>query len=331
MKSSLGRSFQKTPLGFVDIGAAGGAHELVLPAASVTHCTCFEPGEESYQALLRQLEASSPFAESTVFKTAISGRQGKASLNLTQSAVNTSLLKPQQELISRYGKAGFRVKQTVPVQTQTLDGVLFAKKSNNPSCEILKLDCQGADYSILEGSPKTVQQCTALLCEAMFFPMYKQQKIFSEIDLLLRKKGFQLYGLYPNYISTQKLDRTMYDSEERIVWADAVYFRDPFAERSVPARLKPRQVESLLLATLLFRFYDFSLEIIEEFYKKQPAERKRLKELVLSLAADGKASLVKETAAFSQRLGEMPDKAYVLARKFMDKNRSNTNLDNIKI
>ena len=61
------------------------------------------------------------------------------------------------------------------------------------------------------------------------------------------------------------------------------------------------------------------------------AERARLAELVLSLAEEGKAALVRDTSSFSQQLSEMPDKAYVLARKFMDRNRANTNLDNIKI
>jgi FkbM family methyltransferase len=331
-QSTLSRSFREIPLSFIDIGAAGGAHELVLPVASLTHCTCFEPDEDAYHDLMRRLAEFNPFSRTTVLQMAVSRNRGKANLNLTQSSVNSSLLKPRGELISRYNKSGFHVKQTVPVKTQSLDALLFQNDDDGTARgELIKMDCQGAEYLILQGAARTLRHCMALLCEVMFFPMYEEQKTFSDIDLFLRNKGFQLYGLYPNYISAQKLDRTKYDSEERVVWADAVYFRDPFSEDGNAQKWDVRQVEALLLATLLFHFYDFSLEIIDFFYKEHRSDTTHLRDLVLSLAAERKASLEKETIAFSQNINRMPAKTFLLAKKFIDRNKSNSNLDNIKV
>jgi FkbM family methyltransferase len=320
--SSLYHSFRKNPFGFIDIGAAGGVHPLVMPVASLTHCICFEPDEEAYEELLRKYNEHNPFSKISVLRTAVGARSGKAKLYITQSAVNTSLLEPREELLTRYGKSGFQIKQVI----------LFGmRKPSECLGELIKMDCQGAEYPILKGAERTLQQCVALLCEVMFFPMYKGQKIFSDIDLFLRSKGFQLYGLYPNYISAKKLDRTKYDTEERIVWADALYFRDPFGKGTGSKKWARRNVEALLLSALLLHFYDFALEIADGYFGENQVDRDALRNLTRSLAEERKKALEAETDALSNGLRESPEKAYLLAKKFIDKNKSNNSLDYIKV
>jgi hypothetical protein len=193
------------------------------------------------------------------------------------------------------------------------------------------MDCQGAEYPILKGAERTLRQCVALLCEVMFFPMYKGQRIFSGIDLFLRSKGFQLYGLYSNYISANKIDRTKYDTEERIVWADAIYFKDPFDKGTGPKKCSRRNVEALVLSALLLHFYDFAMEIADGFFSENQVNRDALRNLTLSLAEERKEALEAETDVLSKGLRESPEKAYLLAKKFIDKNKSNNSLDYIKV
>ena len=330
-RSSLWRSFRETPLGFIDIGAAGGAHPLVLPVAELIHCTCFEPDANSYRLLKKAYAEDNPFARITIHQTAVGAGAGRAKLYLTRSAVNSSLLKPRAELLTRYGKSGFRIRRVVPVKTESLDTILSesGRAAGRPG-EVMKLDCQGAEYLILKGAARTLRSCMALQCEVMLFPMYERQKIFSEIDLFLRGKKYQLYGLYPNYISAKKMDRTGGDTEERIVWADAVYFRDPFADGRGAKKWLRRDIEVLLVSALLFHFYDFALEIIDGCGRTFVGERNLLKEMVLSLAEEKKAALEADAAAFGMRLREAPPSPYLAARKFIDGHRSNSSLDFIK-
>jgi hypothetical protein len=165
----------------------------------------------------------------------------------------------------------------------------------------------------------------------MFFPMYKGQKIFSGIDFFLRSKGFQLYGLYPNYISAKKIDQTKYDTEEGIVWADAVYFKDPFGKGMGPKKWSRRNVEALLLSALLLHFYDFALEITDGYFGENKVDREALRNLTLSLAEERKEALEAETDVLFKGLRESAEKAYLLAKKFIDKNKSNNSLDYIKV
>jgi FkbM family methyltransferase len=144
--SSLYHSFRKNPFGFIDIGAAGGVHPLVMPVASLTHCTCFEPDEEAGNSLVRKYNEHNPFSKISIFRTAVGARSGEAKLYVTQSAVNTSLLEPREELLTRYGKQGFQIKQVIPVKTQFLDGILLGKRSPSERLgAFIKMDCQGGN------------------------------------------------------------------------------------------------------------------------------------------------------------------------------------------
>ena len=325
--SCLYESFREKPLGFVDIGSSGGVHPLILPVASLTHCTCFEPDKTSYQALIDKYSEGNLFAGMTILNMAVAGNKGTRDLFITKSQVNSSLLKPDDQLASRYNVHGFRIENIMPLETDNLDSLLDGAYKEDRQGEFIKLDCQGAEYEILQGATRTLDEhCMSLICEVEFFPMYQNQKTFSEVDLFLRGKGFVLYGLYPNYISAKKLNRRKFETEERIVWADALYFKDPLDAVNRDRKYGTREIHVLLITTILAKYYDFALEILHACgFNKEDQER--IGRLIFFLAERDKNNLEGDLLMLIDEVERRREDCYILAKKFVDRHKSNNSVD----
>jgi FkbM family methyltransferase len=331
-KSSLFRSFNENPLGFIDLGSAGDIHPVISPMVSLTHCTCFEPDRKAWLQL-QEKYISHQFAELTIFNMAVGKKSGKGKLYLTQSPVNSSLLKPNSEMTLRYGMKGFLVDKVLKIPTVSLDDIVYNSEQKGKRLgEFIKTDCQGAEYDIFQGARKVLkEQCQALWCEVEFFQMYHGQRTFAEVDCYLREHGFQLYGLYPNYVSAKKINRREGDTEERLAWADALYFKDPLGNPKNRRCLSERDSRVLLLVAVLTGFYDYALELVETFFKSSRKDYTLLKRWIISLAEGGKKILEIDLRRLVRESRRSPEKAYVLTKKFIDRHGSNNNCDFIHI
>ena len=69
-------------------------------------------------------------------------------------------------------------------EVDCLDNLLF-----NYNVDFIKLDTEGADYEILLGAKKSLDQCLGIVVESQFFERYLNTKSFSEIEIFMRKKG----------------------------------------------------------------------------------------------------------------------------------------------
>lgn len=322
--------FTKAPIGFIDIGAAGGVHSLVLPVASITNCLCFDASSCAAKAL--QSSNINIFSNCIVYNNAVAGKNGRIAFYITESAVNSSLLQPDVELVNRYGKNGMKIKKKTTVEARTLDSIIAdVGKKYHVSGEIIKLDCQGAEYDILNAAAETLDhQCMAIWCEVIFFQAYKKQKTFSDVDKLLRSKGFVLYGLYPKYISKQIIDRKTYETNERLMWADALYIKDPLEQVNVKKHFTVRQINVLIICALLTGFFDYALEIIEA-YKEDIVEKKVLTKFTLMLAKSEKAEIEGNAKQLVSKLIKYPNRHFLFAKKFIDENKRNNDLDFLKV
>lgn len=325
-----GAEFSQAPLRFIDIGAAGGVHPRMLPVASITHCLCFEPDPAAFGALTGT--DSSPFAGMTVHNTIVGARDGRADFFLTRNGVTSSLLRPGTHIRDRYGKTGLNIKETVNLPVRTLDSIVAGINSQiDYQAEIIKLDCQGAEYEIIEASPEAFgTQCMSVWCEVEFYPIYENQKTFSDIDPLLRSKGFVLYGLTPKYISRRMLDRKEYETNERTLWADAIYFRDPLDETNSGLDFTKRQIDVLIMCAAITGFFDLAAEIVSECVEGDE-ERKRLLEFVRHCAARKRRRVENDAKRFIDTCQKNPHNSYLIAKKFVDNNKDNNDVDFLAI
>jgi len=329
--TSLYEEVKRNPVGFVDVGAAGGIHSLILPIASLANCLCFEPNETAFEGIRYETKESC-FSNYIVYNTAIYDAVADAEFYITKSEVNSSLLKADPEFVKRYSVSGFDIVKNQTVKAQTLDNITqeISELYSNPA-EIIKLDCQGTEYNILKGASNLLKkQCVAIWCEVEFFQVYENQKLFSDIDQLLRAKGFCLYGLYPNYISTKQLDRTRCETEERLMWADALYLKDPISPTNRQIRFSQRSINILIISSLLLAFFDLSLELIHAYVRNEK-DRLNLIRLVEHLASSRRQLIEKNANDFVLKCTDGEDNIFLYAKKFIDHNTGNNNINFIDI
>jgi hypothetical protein len=119
--TAIGRSFASEPLGFVDIGARGGVHDLVAPIARHAAVLGFEPDEAACSELNILMASSKTWARARCLPVALSNVDGPGTLHLCAAPTNHSLLPVNTEFADRYRMDKFAQTGSFPLKTQILD------------------------------------------------------------------------------------------------------------------------------------------------------------------------------------------------------------------
>ena len=118
----------------------------------------------------------------------------------------------------------------------------------------------------MDGAPRVLQGVLAVHTEVEFLPLYRNQPLFADIDMRLRRHGFVLHRLPFTGLRPFKPFPVQEDSlASQYVWCDAVYVRDFTAFDA----LAPEQL--LKLAALLhenYGSYDLAAYALGAFDRK---------------------------------------------------------------
>ena len=90
--------------------------------------------------------------------------------------------------------------------------------------DFFKLDIQGAEALVLAHAPATLANVSVVHCEVLFGGIYEGQCYFSDVDACLRTHGFELIDLVTQHRGAYIVPSEA-SSADRLLWADAVYFR----------------------------------------------------------------------------------------------------------
>ncbi len=126
-----------------------------------------------------------------------------------------------------------RTVRTEPLQTRRLDDVL----PDGP-VDFLKLDIQGGELMALRHAAATLARTAVVHCEVEFSPIYAGQPLFAEVQALLAGHGFALIDLVnpARYHYARWAGQEGQAEGERLVWADAVFFRTTHAPEMLAAQ-----------------------------------------------------------------------------------------------
>jgi hypothetical protein len=129
--------------------------------------------------------------------------------------------------------------------------------------DFLKIDTQGSELQVLRGGAETLRsQVVALEVEVEFASLYDGQPLFRDVDAFVASCGFSLFKLRRqewvrrNYAAHPSL------SAGQLVFADALYLRDPLADPQAWTPMDAHQLEALIVLATLFDLHDFALEVL---------------------------------------------------------------------
>jgi len=173
-----------------NVGATAQRYRALYPRAAIH---CFEPYPPSFEALSEALSADSLVS---LHRLALSSARGSGVLNVNRNAETNSLLPSDAHAARYWGKGLLETQSKVEVALQTLDE--FCEEHSVARIDVLKLDVQGAEYSVLEGADAllTARRIGMIYAEVIIAPTYVGQRRLVDYLSLLSAKGYELFDLY---------------------------------------------------------------------------------------------------------------------------------------
>lgn len=277
--------FRKYPFAMVDIGASGGAVAEWRKLGKYLQIVGFEPDEREYINLSKKKESN---RNVTYLNTLVHKEYNpRAKFNLYKVQQLSSIFLPNVDVLSKFGKTdAWAVVQNVEVKVDSLDNQL--RINNIDDVDFIKIDTQGSELMVLEGATKILEGAVfGIYIETEFTPVYKNQPLFSEVDVFLRKRGFQLFEIIRAKYWKRPIDGRFVTSRGQIMYGDMLYLRnfDDF-RRILNARpevhFRKAKVCKAAAIAALYDHMDYSFEMLQGgvqdglFDKKEQAIIKRI-------------------------------------------------------
>lgn len=207
---------ESNPILLVDAGAKGGVFSL---GGLNRYCKAFgfEPNPIAYQELefQKNKKTASPFLSVTHFEQALGETEGLTQFLLAGNPSYNSFLEPDLENYSRHmgqmkgysnWENNLKTISKINVQVTTLDNLAIAERL--PYLDMIKLDTQGSELTILKGAKNLFDNhCIGIIfTEVAFVKVYKNQCLFSDIDMFLRANHFSFVDcrFYPEQVNSLK-------------------------------------------------------------------------------------------------------------------------------
>ena len=154
----------------------------------------FEP-QPTMAEILKEKSSSDPNWK--VYNYALGSEDGEKILNITASSPFSSFLTPDNSHIAELADSNV-VKSEVSVTIHRLDTVIDdIKKLYGIENIYLKLDTQGFDLEVINGSENTLNNILALQSEIPIIKIYNDSPdIITSLSSLL-DRGFQITGMFP--------------------------------------------------------------------------------------------------------------------------------------
>ena len=205
----------------------------------------FEPDEEASEKLNSAANEGFKY-----FPYALGKANEKRKFYITNHPMCSSLYKPNEDLIKFYNN--FEVaylKKEIEIQTITLDN--FIDKNEIGKIDFMKIDVQGAELDVFQGSTKALKNILQVVCEVEFIENYKNQPLFGDVCSFLKKYNFMFNKFLG--LGGRAIKPIMVNNDPNIpsqhIWSDAVFSHNILL-------IKDLSDEQLIKLSLLSCVYD---------------------------------------------------------------------------
>ena len=255
-------------INYLDVGAMGGDQLVPTGMRRYFRYIAVEPSPMEAQKLLNCLDDNSGhgFSSVEIIARALWSYKCVKPLYLYSQATNSSFLLPNEDFVRRYRmEEKWSVVGSVPVEAVRYDEYTADTDGERIDYipDFIKLDTQGSEMEVLRGvGEENLNKVLAIHCEVSFFEIYKNQALFSEIEFFLRQYGLSFYGFMTSFKrGTKNVDPRRHLTDERLMYADAIFFRDRGLETD-------QQKEKLAILAGMLGYSDLMYEIVESLRRK---------------------------------------------------------------
>lgn len=155
----------------------------------------------------------------------------------------SSTLAPNIRLLSRFH--GFEQWAEV-VEERDIETVRLDEVAEIADLDFLKIDVQGGELAVFEGSREKLSEAVVIQTEVSFLPLYVGEPMFSEIDRMLRGLGYMPHcfaAVNTRAVAPLVVGGSIYKGLNQLFQADMVYIKD-FDEIE---RLPSKKLKSLAM------------------------------------------------------------------------------------
>ena len=201
--------------GIIDVGANRGQFTLACGVAKRgVPVVAFEPIPSEAQTFRKAVGST---RQVVLFQSAVGEADGSATLHLSRSADSSSLLPIGRRQTELFADTAQVAEITVPVRRLDDLGDSWAGRSR----QLLKVDVQGFELSVLRGAPNTLKSCAYVYAECSEVELYDGQPLRSEVAAFLKERGF-----------TEPARFNAYFHKGQLIQADYLFSRPQVPARS---------------------------------------------------------------------------------------------------
>jgi hypothetical protein len=151
---------------------------------------------------------------------------GTVTFHINRFDATSSILPTNHVLTRPFGLLDIALEtvDTQKLPSRRLDDVL----ADPTTLDLLKVDVQGATHNVLDHGRALLRRTLVCHVEAEFAPVYLGERLFADVDTLLREAGFG----FVDFFSLGRQRYASFDSSParayhrgRTLWADCIYLR----------------------------------------------------------------------------------------------------------
>ena len=179
----------------LDVGANSGQYALSLRRFGYKNkIISFEPGSEAYLNLLKNSKNDTKW--SIFEKVGLGNKKKKIKLNISENSVSSSYKNIKKlHLVNEPNSKYIKTEKTTVINLDEVFKKFYKKKENI----MLKIDTQGYEWEVLQGSKKSLGKIKAIQVELSFEDLYRNQKNWLNILKFLENNGFKVFRIIDGF------------------------------------------------------------------------------------------------------------------------------------
>lgn len=240
-------SIDQNNINFLDVGAAGGLEPRWEKIKKNLNVFAFEPDDRSFAALDKS-QKNIRYINSGLWSS-----KKTIKFNLCEDNQVSSVYKPNKKFLDKFPKPDrFRIKKTLNLKANSADNLIIDK------IDFIKLDIQGAELEVLNGSKKILKNTLGIEVEVEFVEMYMNQPLFSDVFLFCKKNNFE----FVDFTNLCRWHKEKHNGFGQIIFGDCLFLKSP---EWVFNNCDKTNLYAYFKILILYSRYDFILRYLDFF------------------------------------------------------------------